>query len=57
MSPSQRLEEIRVGRGLGRWNGVETKKDVIRGAKKCISLSDVIYVLLFEVELNYGSHV
>jgi hypothetical protein len=28
------------------------------GAKKCIHiLRDVIYVLLFEVELNYGSNV
>jgi hypothetical protein len=29
-----------------------------RGAKKCIHiLRDVIYVLLFEVALNYGSNV
>jgi len=29
-----------------------------RGAKKCIhTLRDVIYVLLFEVELNYGRNV
>jgi len=28
------------------------------GTKKCIQiLRDVIYVLLFEVELNYGSNV
>jgi len=28
------------------------------GAKKCIHISrDVIYVLVFEIELNYGSNV